>query len=185
MILPFSTKLIGKPTYFPEKIITGLEQNDLITFDESEYLFKTKVFVNKPKGELKGEHFHIIKFDGTINHKPKLHTIREDKNSRWKVGTKIDFFINARQKNMYRFAPVLPVVRIQNFEIVYETSFYRKRHPVVFINNVMFYDAVGHRNEYKMLDFVNSDGFDTIEDFFDYFDKDYVGKIIHWTDLEY
>ena len=168
MILPFSTKIDGKETFFVEKIIKGLIKNSIISIDKASELLDIPIS-------------QISK----LEIKPKIHTIRDDKNNRWKAGNKIDFFINARQKNMYRFAPVLPVVRIQNFEIVYETSFYRKRHPVVFINNVMFYDAVGHRNEYKMLDFVNSDGFDTIEDFFDYFDKDYKGKIIHWTDLEY
>lgn len=173
MILPFSTEMNGKPTHFIDKIWSGLIYKKLSTIRICRDFERQRALITPSQ-------FGIVPY-----HHPKLHTIREDKNNRWKVGTKIDFFINARQKNMYRFAPVLPVVRIQNFEIVYETSFYRKRYPVVFINNVMFYDAVGHINEYKMLDFVNSDGFDTIEDFFDYFDKDYVGKIIHWTDLEY
>ncbi|OXA76380.1 hypothetical protein B0A58_07345 [Flavobacterium branchiophilum NBRC 15030 = ATCC 35035] len=67
-------------------------------------------------------------FDAKLSHKEfsfdafrdkliKIHTIREDKNDRWKVGNKIDFFINARQKNMFRFAPVLPVVNTQKIEI--------------------------------------------------------------------
>ena len=185
MILPFSTQINKKPSYFPEKIITGLEQNDLITFDETEHLFKTKVFVNHPKGELKGECVHMIKFDTTINHKPKIHTIREDKKNRWKVGTKIDFFINARQKNMFRFAPVLPVVSTQKIEIQYELSFYRKKTKIIYIDDKLFYHEIEHNNEFKMLDFAQNDGFDTMEDFFDYFNKDYKGKIIHWTNFKY
>lgn len=28
-------------------------------------------------------------------------------------------------------------------------------------------------------------GFDSVKDFFRYFNKDFKGKIIHWTDLKY
>ena len=30
-----------------------------------------------------------------------------------------------------------------------------------------------------------NDGFESVEDFFAYFNKDFKGKIIHWTDLQY
>ena len=30
-----------------------------------------------------------------------------------------------------------------------------------------------------------NDGFDSINEFFDFFDKDFSGKIIHWTDKKY
>jgi hypothetical protein len=29
------------------------------------------------------------------------------------------------------------------------------------------------------------DGFDTLEDFLDWFSEDFTGKLIHWTDLKY
>ena len=106
----------------------------------------------------------------------KIHTIREDKNERWKVGTKIDFFINVRQKNMFRFAPVLPVVSTQDIEIEYTGS--GVYNAWVFINGKLM-------NEKNLLEFAQNDGFDTIEDFFAYFNKDYTGKIIHWTDKRY
>ncbi|WP_395060034.1 hypothetical protein [Flavobacterium sp.] len=168
MILPFSTKINGKETFFVEKIHKSLRE---FYFDEHLHLFS----------------FQNDKFNHNFYHRciPKLHTIREDKNDRWKVGTKIDFFINVRQKNMFRFAPVLPLVSTQKIEIIYEfENNNRKTRPVVWIYDMVFYDPE-RRCDKGMLELAKNDGFNTIEDFFDYFDKDYVGKIIHWTGLTY
>jgi hypothetical protein len=171
MILGFSTQINGKPTYFPEKIVTGLEHNKIITFDEAEYLFDSNIIS-------KNGLCHRIKLDGTIDYKPKLHTIRGDKNNRWKEGTKIDFFINCRQPNMFRFAPVLPVVRTQKIEIKYDKMFGKTLYPEILIDNVKLHPM-------KLDELAQNDGFDTIEDFFEYFNEDFMGKIIHWTDLRY
>lgn len=175
MILPFSTKINGKETNFVSKIWESLIPM-FSEYPKGIQLFKYPIEYREcvDKGLL-----------SWYKQKPKIHTIREDKKSRWKVGTKIDFFINARQKNMFRFAPVLPVVSIQKVEIVYELSFYKKKTAIVYIDDKLFYHAVEHNNEFKMLDFANNDGFDTIEDFFAYFNKPYIGKLIHWTDKKY
>lgn len=37
----------------------------------------------------------------------------------------------------------------------------------------------------NMLKLAINDGFESIDDFFNYFNEDTTGKIIHWTDLEY
>lgn len=170
MILPFSTQLNGKPTYFVEKIITALTFNKLISFDEANNLLEDK----------------LIKFDRTVIHTPKLHTIREDKKNRWRVGTNIDFFINYRQKNMFRFAPVLPVVSIQEFEVNYvPTGKNLDLQPIVFIDKKFFYHNLISNDTSKMFLLAKNDGFDSIPAFFDYFNKDFKGKIIHWTDLKY
>ena len=159
MILAFSTKLNGKPTFFVEKIHSGLLQNDLLQgFD------------------LKFE--HEFDLDKLCSCEPKLHTIREDKNDRWKPGTKIDFFINCRQKGMFRFAPVLPVVSVQEIEISYDKVFGKTLYPEILIDKVKLHPM-------KLDDLALNDGFDTIEDFFAYFDKDFTGKLIHWTNLKY
>ena len=170
MILPFSTQLNGKPTYFVEKIITALTFNKLISFDEANNLLEDK----------------LIKFDRTVIHTPKLHTIREDKKNRWRVGTNIDFFINYRQKNMFRFAPVLPVVSIQEFEVNYvPTGKNLDLQPIVFIDKKFFYHNLISNDTSKMFLLAKNDGFDSIPAFFDYFNKNFKGKIIHWTDLKY
>ena len=174
MILPFSTKLNEKPTYFVDKIWSGLIDRKLATIETCrryEYN-REKVTPNE---------FAIVP-----HYKPKLHTIREDKNNRWQVGTNINFYINARQKNMFRFAPVLQVVRVQNIEIIYVPFGDKKQdaRPFVRVDGRLIYD-VGQTLWSQMKEFAENDGFDCVNDFFEYFDKDFTGKIIHWTDLKY
>jgi hypothetical protein len=179
MILGFSTQLNGKPTYFPEKIVTGLEHNKIITFDEAEYLFGSNIIS-------KNGLCYRIKLDGTIDYKPKLHTIREDKNNRWKEGTKIDFFINCRQPTMFRFAPVLPVVSVQKIEVI-EMSWVRDEFCYQKENGKLFVIKIDNAflPKKQLENLAQNDGFDTVADFFEYFSEDFKGKIIHWTDLKY
>ncbi len=164
MILPFNTKLNGNETFFIEKIWKGL----------------------LTKGVKMSIRELIKSFDSLSSNQqslvskmtPKLHTIREDKKNRWKTDVMIDFYINVRQKNMFRFAPRIPVVSTQEVEIVYDAVFGKNLHPKIIIDGKRL-------DKYLVDDFAQNDGFDTIEDFLDYFDKDYKGIIIHWTDLRY
>ncbi len=168
MILPFSTQLNGKPSYFVERIHKGFRLKELnmkAAIDPREHYPPNYNYVAKDKVA------------------PKLHTIREDKNDRWKVGTKIDFFINCRQKNMFRFAPVILVVSVQEVFMTYA------------FNDVIQISIDGRElcTYTQRLNFAINDGFDNWEDFFNYFypkikvsEKQFFkGKIIHWTDLRY
>jgi hypothetical protein len=163
MILPFSTQLNGKPTYFVERIHKGIRENYMLApVDPSVHYPPNYNFVAKDKLPA------------------KLHTIREDKNDRWNVGTKIDFFINARQKNMFRFAPVLPVVSVQKVFMTYA------------FNDVIEI-SVNDKYINDVLAFAKNDGFDKWEDFFNFFypkimenpEQFYKAKLIHWTDFKY
>lgn len=152
MILPFSTQINGKPTYFVEKIHKSfsLKQIYMIAgLDPSIHYPKDYNFYVKDKRPA------------------KVHTIREDSKDRWKPGTMIDFFINCRQKDMFRFAPKLPVVSVQDIVI--------KRwgtKPKVYINDSFF-----PLPDKEVLNLAQNDGFDTVKDFFEYFNKDFTGKI--------
>ena len=112
---------------------------------------------------------------------PKIHTIREDKKNRWKVGTKIHFFINCRQKNMFRFAPVLPVVDIQRVFMTY----------LPHLGNGFELSIDGKQlMPYEIEQLAVNDGFDSVEEFENYFisvmkDDEFSGKLIHWTDFKY
>lgn len=175
MILPFSTQLNGKPSYFVEKIVTGLLEKNLITHHEAQKLLN-------------------IPFPQTILVNPKLHTIREDKNDRWKPGTKIDFFINCRQPTMFRFAPVLPVVSVQEV-------FMTKKGNEIEITVAKVGSYLGGDDTYLYYEakkeLALNDGFDSYEEFKQYFfdrieenwkkygSNWFKGKIIHWTDLKY
>jgi hypothetical protein len=176
MILPFSTQMNGKPTYFIERIWEGLLRN--IFKDDTEY----QLYLDSHKNRF-GKYWDWFPDEHTRLENPKIHTIREDKNDRWHAGKMIDFFINCRQKNMFRFAPVLPVVSVQKVEIIW-VGFSDSFRPWVKIDGKSIY-TLDQIDKEKMLQLAQNDGFDTIEDFFAYFNEDFQGKIIHWTDLRY
>jgi hypothetical protein len=166
MILGFSTQINDKPTYFVERIHAGLVANNLFG-DEKKEQFDPSTFC----------------FDTYLKVNPKLHTLRDDINDRWQVGMMIDFFINVRTKKMFRFAPKLPVVETQHVLMTYHSN------DVIQISidgNELFGYA-------ERLKFAINDGFDTWEDFFNYFypkikaapKEIYTPKLIHWTDKKY
>lgn len=171
MILSFSTKINGKETYFVEKIHKSFrihEVNMKAAIDPSIHYPMNYNFTAKDKLSA------------------KIHTIREDRTNRWKSGVNIDFFINTRQKNMFRFAPVLPVVSIQSIEI---TLMHWARFGIYYETKVGKIFTIKVDGRYlslrEIIELSLNDGFDTTEDFFEYFNKDFKGKIIHWTDLRY
>mgnify|MGYP001161907097 FL=1 len=182
MNLGFKTKWEnGEPTYFVEKIWSGLnnEKQQDIYFNE---------YCEKFKHSQKDNGWSIT-FNDT-NRFPKIHTIREDKSNRWKVGNKIHFVINNRQPNRFQFAPVIECTGIQYIRIRYFNDY-----PIVYIGNTMngcmpFYwenknDDEDRYGVEQMKDLALNDGFKSLDDFFKYFDKDFTGKIIHWTNKIY
>ncbi|KVV16118.1 hypothetical protein [Flavobacterium sp. TAB 87] len=178
MILGFSTHINRKPTLFTNKIVKAIWQlfpNQMNELAHSQAFPDFYVY----------EEISIFEQE-KLN--PKLHTIREDKTNRWKAGMKIDFFINCRQKNMFRFAPVLPVVGIQKVEIKWFELFGKKL-VRIFINDHSFgsvkFDDSNLIVTGEVLALAHNDGFNTITEFFDYFNEDFKGKLIHWTDMSY
>ena len=164
MILSFKTQINGKPTYFPEKIWQGFPDSESYI---EQWFTDGKIY--------EGYDFHPDAF-GMF---PKLHTIRKDEKGRWKKDVMIDFFINARTKNMFRFAPKIPVVSIQNFRLFFFTDApYCYNVPAVYIDEKFI---TGN----DLLQLVQNDGFDDVKSFFEYFNEDFEGKILHWTDLRY
>ncbi|MFV9549654.1 hypothetical protein [Algibacter sp. PT7-4] len=160
--------LANTPTLFVPKILKSIEtlqpNNENLFFYYQDYVFLQR----KLKQDYKTD----------VNH-PKLHTIREDKNNRWKTGNLIHFYIYTRTKNQHLFAPVLKCKAIQNIEIVWhDPDGLKTPIPRVYINNRWI---VGLQLEAL----VRNDGFKSIEAFFAYFNTSFKGKIIHWTDLRY
>ncbi|WP_281322167.1 hypothetical protein [Flavobacterium aestivum] len=176
MILPFSTKIGDKPTYFIEKIWEGLLRD--VYESDTEYQQYLRL--------------HKIKFLGYWDWipdeykritNPKIHTLRDDEKDRWKSGKLIHFFINNQKSDMFQFAPVLPVVSTQEVFMTYAHSDLIE----ISIDDRQLFSY----NE--RLEFALNDGFDSWEDFFKYFypkitaskQKFYKGKLIHWTNLKY
>ena len=195
MILPYSTIINGSPTYFVEKILKGMLNEYEKTVHEKYigtvgHLYDAGDFLN---------YMYVDDFLAKVDSvNPKLHTVREDSKERWKVGTKIDFFINVRQPNMYRFAPVLPVVSTQKIEFIWKEN--TENHTCLgtkfdrictikiddrFYGDAYLFNGSVVSSSYTIPTFANNDGFDTPDELFAYFNKNFKGKIIHWTDLRY
>ena len=165
MNLGFMTKWAnGEPTYFVEKIWAGLRKENLST--RSEQISYSK---------------NLKKFIYLGGFEPKIHTIREDKSNRWKVGNKIHFVINNRQPNRFQFAPVIECTGVQEIEIdnydEYKFGVYSE------IREVKIDGRLLSDSETYIL--ARNDGFNSVTDFFDYFPDGFQGKIIHWTNKRY
>lgn len=176
MILSFSTNIDGRQTYFVEKIWDGLLRNDHVISNSiyTNYMNKHKKRFGKP--------WDLVNKVGPQIHFPKIHTIRQDSYNRWKVGMPIHFTINNRTKNSFKFAPIIPVTRIQKIIFDY------------FPRTDSFYVCIdGHYviSDYDRRILAMNDGFDNYDDFKKYFIKyitigsPLVMKIIHWTDFKY
>lgn len=165
MILNFKTITNGKPTYFPEKIWSGLK-----SLEVDEY-FRNFLFSDHCK-------------DPNLIQKPKLHSIRQG--NRWKVGDKIHFYVGSRTKKALQFAPILQVKAVQKIRVRYNDV---GGVDVIIDGRRYYYKPINFKtcatyNE-KMLRLAQNDGFDAIEDFFKWFDTDFEGQLIHWTDMKY
>lgn len=173
----------GHPNYFPKKIIAGLDLSIIRKCTLNDLLAEV---VNPTDAEF---------MNGSTNpnhgHKPKLHTIRHDPHGRWKIGMKIHPVINNRTPQRFQFAPMMVCTGIQYIQILNSESGrsvsigrnadYSDRVPIYFEDDDD--DSVFGLKEMEVL--AQNDGFESIGQFFEYFDKDFQGKIIHWTDIRY
>jgi hypothetical protein len=169
MTLGFSTKwpkqmgeLAGQPNWFVEKILKSLP------FPGWHQIISEQTMPDKVND------FALICLE------PKLHTIRTG--NRWKAGMKIHPVINNRTKNRFQFAPILECKNVQEMIIEYDNE-----KPNVYVDKQLFFwhtrmNSFGHEN---MLTLAKNDGFPSVEAFFEYFNQDFKGQIIHWTDLKY
>lgn len=158
MTLGFSTQINKKPNHFVAKIWRS---------------FLHGVEMN---GKEFKDYFEILTSEYKIfidQVKPKLHTIREDAHDRWKAGNDIHFVINNRTPERFQFAPVVKCISTQSIKI---------KHTAAGIFVIVDNKILNH-SETETL--AINDGFETLEDFFKYFNKSFSGKIIHWTDKKY
>lgn len=106
----------------------------------------------------------------------KIHTIREDPHGRWIAGKHIHHAHGARTKNYDCFLEN-DCVSVQSININYYDFEPDIRKVEVEIDG---------EKVYKFLDkLLRNDGFDNGRDFFKWFNSDFQGKIIHWTDFKY
>lgn len=193
MVLGFSTKwsdrMGGGPTHFVEKILSGMlkqfeEHGDKPLQKVAEYVYESGMYEGYASADIM-----LYSVDNEI---PKIHTIRTDEHDRWKAGNDIHMVINNRTKNRFQFAPVVKCTGVQKIEFYWWTPergaerYYKnpyddmksERYCDVYVD-----DRIIMTEEYESI--ARNDGFDSVEQFFQWFNKDYSGKIIHWTDLKY
>lgn len=163
---PKEMAMSDSKTYFIEKINLGLLQQNII---------KRIDYVDTLED-------HRSKFNSNwdIKHDlfPKLHTIRRDEENRWKADMNIHFVVNGRTKDRFQFAPVVKCISVQDIEIIYSVD---KSRPLILKVDDVDYNPFGFTAE----KIARNDGFESVEDFFKYFNKDFKGKLLHWTNLKY
>lgn len=172
MKLSFKQEVEGWKTYFAEKINASFDK-------KSESI---ELICKKQQPLIHFEKICLIENIKDNKFSPKLHTIREDKKNKWQSGNKIHFTYNNRSLNEYYFAPTAKCLSVQFIKIYWD------------INNIPSVEIVNKRewletseclSDIEIETLAINDGFESAEDFFKWFPSEFVGKIIHWTDLSY
>jgi len=98
----------------------------------------------------------------------KIHTVRHDKKNRWKPGRQIEMAYGIRTKSYEQFNSGICVA---THEICINPD---RERVFVGIGQGIVYRYSG------VLSFAKNDGFDSLEDFWKWFDKPFDGKLIVW-----
>jgi hypothetical protein len=169
MILPFQTQFKdGTPTHFIQKIWCALIRHEIVLLMSLRYYRGTKgEFAQK---NIPDDPFEVVSF------MPKLHTIREDIHDRWHEGRLIHPVVFNRSKNQFQFAPAFPCKSTQKIEII-RTSDY--------LNETIVKVDGRKLSEKEVQQLAWNDGFSNLIAFWLWFQNDFTGKIIHWTNLKY
>lgn len=106
----------------------------------------------------------------------KIHTIRKDNKGLWKPGNKINFATGVRTKSYVQFYSGT-CKHVDSFLIEY-IELDQEKYPKVYVNESLLTSS-----QVEIL--ARNDGFSSKEEFFDWFDSDFEGRIIHWTKFSY
>lgn len=100
----------------------------------------------------------------------KIHTLREDKKERYKVGQLIDHCTGVRTKNFKKHYQST-ITRI-------DFAFIVPREKAIYINGTKL-------SQMEFWLFLQNDGFDSAEQFWAWFQEPKVYRLIQWTDFKY
>jgi hypothetical protein len=111
----------------------------------------------------------------------KIHSMRTDAHNRWHAGNSIQMATGVRTKAYHQFNAQHPHLQ-QCISTQQVTITYHKHGnisgPSVQVNGRQL-------NALEVHDLAINDGFPNIIQFFDWFNTNYTGKIIHWTGKRY
>lgn len=131
------------------------------------------------------------KFVDPIKAGSKIHTIREDKPNRWHAGRPIQYATGVRTKNYKEFnsgiCRSVQFIRIKWIDkiVSVEIGSIKTEMKLIYFFNPSDEKVFGMIEKGEMKELSLNDGFESIEAFFKWFDKDFEGKIIHWTNHKY
>lgn len=114
-------------------------------------------------------------FEQKILSDSKIHTIRDDPKNRWKEGNKIHFATGVRSSKYNCFKEGI-CSGVQTIKII-NSSEYMNDAKIFVDDRELLMD--------EKIELVHNDGFSCLVEFFMYFDADFEGKLIHWTDKRY
>lgn len=106
----------------------------------------------------------------------KIHTIREDKNQRWREGMEIHFATGVRTPDYNQFASGV-CTGVQEIEIEYSDGLIVPGFQIKVDGFLIDEDMARELAE--------NDGFYNLKQFAKWFDEDFKGRLIHWTDKRY
>lgn len=175
MILNFQTRFKdGSPTYFVDKISETFEfweKEELKNIWNSAWdKFVYQESIDSLFKRWSGLRVHEVP--------EKIHSLREDIHDRWQIGTKIHFYIWARTKRAVCFG----IGEVKNIQYAVINA---KLQRIYVLDQK---DGLGHARELQGIElatFVLNDGFENLEQFWDYFTESKTYKIIHWTNFKY
>lgn len=116
--------------------------------------------------------FSVPKFKDRIWDEIKIHSIREDKHKRWKVGMKIHMWMHSPRnvsKNPFQFAEA-EVLDVYPIKI-------SKLHRTITVEGTLTQEIAAAPEI-----IAKNDGFDSADEFFDWFGE-FSGRLIFWKNL--
>lgn len=161
----------GGDTWFSEKVVSCMHFKNKIGAEINPFLQNRGPFIE-----------YVIAFEGD----EKLHAIESGK--KYKAGDIAKPISVSPDGKEFQFAPELKIVSVQDIEISYDRkSDPRWAHVVIGgVMGIIFpYLFINEYENTSLEAIVENDGFESIDQFFQYFNEDFEGQILHFTDLRY
>ena len=116
----------------------------------------------------------------------KIHTIREDRHNRWKAGRSIQMSILVRTSKQRKFADRV-CTGVQTIKITYIDNRGAVRVEVDGKQLGIWHRYIPEKsvNPEAIEKLATNDGFSCVEEFLKWFQRDFEGKIVHWTEFRY
>lgn len=139
--------------------------------------FVEKIVKHYMKAEMFGANHLPFDFDFRACAKalPKVHQILTDKENVFRPNSPIIHIIKGAHSAIAQFAPRAKVVSTQTIEISHLDDGDR----------YIWIDGSVLLNQRQMEMLAINEGFYSLADFFAYYNEDFKGKLVHWTDLKY